>query len=349
MRPPPPNGAPWKGIERGRGVCYNKTLMKILLTGGSGYIGSVTTELLCGDGHQVTVFDNLERGHLEAVDPRARLVVGDLRDPTAIRDAMRAVKPDAVVHFAAYALVGESMQNPMQYFENNLGGGLHLLDAMIRTGVKKIIFSSTCATYGQPEVMPMTEVLPQRPTNPYGESKLMFETALRWEQERRGIQPVFLRYFNACGATEKYGEDHEPETHIIPNVLKVALGQAKAVPVFGDDYATPDGTCVRDYIHIVDLARAHILALEKDVSGPFNLGTGTGFSVQQVVETCRAVTGHSIPVEISPRRPGDPACLVAGAEKAKTVLGWKPQYPDLKTIVQHAWNWHRAHPHGYGK
>ena len=323
--------------------------MKILLTGGSGYIGSVTTELLCGDGHQVTVFDNLERGHIEAVDPRARLVVGDLRDPTGIRDVMRAVKPDAVVHFAAYALVGESMQNPMQYFENNLGGGLHLLDAMIRTGVKKIIFSSTCATYGQPEVMPMTEALPQRPTNPYGESKLMFETALRWEQERRGIQPVFLRYFNACGATEKYGEDHEPETHIIPNVLKVALGQAKAVPVFGDDYATPDGTCVRDYIHIVDLARAHILALEKDVAGPFNLGTGTGFSVRQVIETCREVTGHEIPVEISPRRPGDPDCLVAGAEKAKTVLGWNPQYPDLKTIVQHAWNWHRAHPRGYGK
>lgn len=323
--------------------------MKILLTGGSGYIGSVTTELLCEDGHEVIVFDNLERGHIEAVDPRARLIVGDLREPTSIRDAMRAVKPDAVVHFAAYALVGESMQNPMQYFDNNLGGGLHLLDAMIRTGTKKIIFSSTCATYGQPETMPMTEALPQRPTNPYGESKLMFETALRWEQERRGIQPVFLRYFNACGATEKHGEDHDPETHIIPNVLKVALGQAKAVPVFGDDYATPDGTCIRDYIHIVDLARAHILALEKDVVGPFNLGTGTGFSVKQVIDTCREVTGCDIPEEISPRRPGDPACLVAGAEKAKRDLGWKPQYPDLKTIVQHAWNWHRAHPHGYGK
>lgn len=323
--------------------------MKILLTGGSGYIGSVTTELLCDDGHEVVVFDNLERGHREAVDPRARLVVGDLREPAGIRETMQAVKPDAVVHFAAYALVGESMQNPMQYFENNLGGGLHLLDAMLRTGVRKIIFSSTCATYGQPETMPMTETMPQRPTNPYGESKLMFETALRWEQERRGILPVFLRYFNACGATEKYGEDHDPETHIIPNVLKVALGQAPAVPVFGADYATPDGTCIRDYIHIVDLARAHILALEKDVTGPFNLGTGTGFSVQQVIETCRQVTGHEIPVAISPRRPGDPACLVAGAAKAKEILGWKPQYPDLKAIAQHAWNWHRAHPHGYGK
>lgn len=323
--------------------------MKILVTGGSGYIGSVTTELLCDDGHDVMVFDNLERGHREAVDPRARLVVGDLREPQPIRDALRAWRPDAVVHFAAYALVGESMQEPHTYFENNVGGGLNLLDAMLRADVRKIIFSSTCATYGQPDVLPMTEALPQRPTNPYGESKLMFETALRWEQERRGLQPVFLRYFNACGATEKYGEDHEPETHLIPNVLKVALGQAPAVPVFGDDYDTPDGTCIRDYIHIVDLARAHILALEKDVTGPFNLGTGTGFSVRQVIETCRQVTGHPIPVALSPRRPGDPAGLVAGAEKAKTVLGWQPRYPDLKTIVQHAWDWHRAHPRGYGK
>ena len=323
--------------------------MKIVLTGGSGYIGSVTTELLCDDGHEVVVFDNLERGHREAVDPRARLVVGDLREPLAIRELLAAVKPDAVVHFAAYALVGESMQNPHLYFENNVGGGLNLLDALLRTGVPKIIFSSTCATYGQPETMPMTEALPQRPTNPYGESKLMFETALRWEQERRGLRPVFLRYFNACGATEKYGEDHEPETHLIPNVLKVALGQSPAVPVFGGDYPTPDGTCIRDYIHIADLARAHILALEKDVAGPFNLGTGTGFSVQQVVATCREVTGHPIPVALSPRRPGDPACLVAGADKAKAVLGWNPRYPDLRTIVQHAWDWHRAHPRGYGK
>ncbi len=323
--------------------------MKILLTGGSGYIGSVTTELLCDDGHEVVVFDNLERGHRAAVDPRAKLVVGDLRDPQPIQEAMRQARPDAVVHFAAYALVGESMQNPHLYFENNVGGGLNLLAAMLASGVKKIIFSSTCATYGQPDVMPMTEALPQRPTNPYGESKLMLETALSWAQERSGIQPVFLRYFNACGATEKYGEDHEPETHLIPNVLKVALGQAAAVPVFGNDYATPDGTCIRDYIHITDLARAHILALEQEVTGPFNLGTGTGFSVQEVVETCRQVTGHDIPVALSPRRPGDPACLVAGATKAHDVLGWRPRYPDLPTIVQHAWNWHRAHPHGYCK
>jgi UDP-glucose 4-epimerase len=321
--------------------------MKILLTGGSGYIGSVTTELLCDDGHDVVVFDNLERGHREAVDPRARLIEGDLRDPEPIRRAMAAAAPDAVMHFAAYALVGESMQDPMLYFENNVGGGLHLLDAMLRTGVKKIIFSSTCATYGQPDVLPMTEELPQHPTNPYGESKLMLETALRWEQARRGIQPVFLRYFNACGATEKYGEDHDPETHLIPNILKVALGQAPAVPVFGDDYDTPDGTCIRDYIHIVDLARAHILALEKDVTGPFNLGTGTGFSVRQVLDACREVTGHDIPATVSPRRPGDPAGLVAGAQKAKEILGWCPERADLKTIVRDAWAWHQTHPHGY--
>ena len=323
--------------------------MKILLTGGSGYIGSVTTEMLCDGGHEVTVFDNLERGHIEAVDPRARLVVGDLREPTGILDAVRAAKPDAVVHFAAYALVGESMQDPMMYFDNNTGGGLHLLDAMLKVGVKKIIFSSTCATYGQPDKMPMDETLPQRPTNPYGESKLMFETALRWEQQRRGIQPVFLRYFNACGASAKYGEDHDPETHIIPNVLRVALGQADAVPVFGDDYPTPDGSCIRDYIHIVDLARAHILALEKDVTGPFNLGTGTGFSVKQIVDTCREVTGHDIPVKMSPRRPGDPACLVASAAKAKEILGWEPVRSDIRTVVSDAWAWHQAHPHGYRK
>ncbi len=323
--------------------------MRILVTGGSGYIGSVTTELLCDDGHEVTVFDNLERGHRAAVDPRARLVVGDLREPGPIRDLLTRFRPAAVVHFAAYALVGESMQDPLRYFANNVGGGLHLVAALRAAGVPKIIFSSTCATYGQPETMPMTEDLPQRPTNPYGESKLMLEHVLRWEQAQHGLRPVFLRYFNACGATGKFGEDHEPETHLIPNVLKVALGQAPAVPVFGADYPTPDGTCIRDYIHIVDLARAHILALERDVTGPFNLGTGTGFSVQQVVDTCREVTGHPIPVAVSPRRPGDPACLVAGADQARQALGWQPRYPDLRTIVEHAWTWHRAHPHGYGK
>ncbi|HBA83034.1 MAG TPA: UDP-glucose 4-epimerase GalE [Verrucomicrobia bacterium] len=323
--------------------------MKILVTGGAGYIGSVTTELLLNKGHQVVVFDNLERGHVEAVDGRAKLVRGDLRDREPILQAMKTERPDAVMHFAAYALVGESMQDPMLYFRNNVEGGIHLVDAMLAAGMKKIVFSSTCATYGQPDRMPMTEEIPQHPTNPYGSSKLMLEKILLWCQERKGLEPVFLRYFNACGATEQFGEDHEPESHIIPSVLKVALGQKERAEIFGDDYETPDGTCIRDYIHIVDLAQAHILALKPGLAGAFNLGTGTGFSVKEVVDTCRAVSGHPIPAIVSPRRPGDPARLVAGAQKAKDILGWKPQYPDLKTIVQHAWNWHQAHPRGYAK
>ncbi len=323
--------------------------MKILVTGGAGYIGSVATELLLDEGHEVAVFDNLDRGHPEAVDSRAVFIQGDLREREPVRQALRAVQPNAVMHFAAHALVGESMQDPMLYFRNNVEGGIHLVEAMLENGVKKIIFSSTCATYGQPDRMPMTEDLPQRPTNPYGESKLMLEKILLWCQERKGLEPVFLRYFNACGATEKFGEDHDPESHIIPNVLKVALGQKDEVQIFGDDYETPDGTCIRDYIHIVDLARAHILALKPGLSGAFNLGTGTGFSVKEVIEACRAVTGHKIPMRVAPRRPGDPARLVAGSDKAVKILGWRPQYPDLKTIVQHAWNWHQAHPRGYAQ
>ncbi len=323
--------------------------MKIFLTGGAGYIGSVTSEMLLDAGHEVVIFDNLERGHLEAVDQRARFIKGDLRNREEVLDAMARAKPDAVVHFAAYALVGESMEFPMRYFRNNVTGGVHLVEAMIENGVKKVIFSSTCATYGQPDKMPMTEDIPQRPTNPYGESKLMLEKIMLWEHERHGLKPVFLRYFNACGATAKFGEDHDPETHIIPNVLAVALGKRDKVSVFGDDYPTPDGTCIRDYIHIMDLAQAHILALTCDHVGAFNLGTGDGMSVKQVVEMARKVTGHPIPVQFSARRPGDPARLVAGAEKAKSVLGWKPKYGDLQTIIQHAWNWHKAHPNGYSK
>ena len=329
--------------------------MKIVLTGGSGYIGSVTTELLCDDGHEVVVFDNLERGHREAVDPRARLVVGDLREPQAIRELLAAVKPDAVVHFAAYALVGESMQNPHLYFENNVGGGLHLLDAMLRTGVRKIIFSSTCATYGQPDVLPMTEALPQRPTNPYGESKLMFETALRWEQARRGIQPTFLRYFNACGAMPggAIGEDHRPESHLIPIVLQAANGTRPSIAVYGTDYPTRDGTCVRDYIHVCDLAQAHVLAvrylIDDGKSDVFNLGNGIGFTVLEVLKAAEKVVGHEIPTVLAGRRAGDPATLVASSEKARSVLGWKPQYADIETILETAWQWHSSHPNGYGK
>lgn len=321
--------------------------MKILVTGGAGYIGSVTTELLLDAGHEVTVFDNLGRGHREAIDPRATFIEGDLGDSAAITAAVSQTAPDAVMHFAAYALVGESMEDPSMYFRNNVIGGIHLAEAMVAAGVRKIVFSSTCATYGQPDQVPITEETLQRPQNPYGESKLMFEKILAWHQQINGLQPVFLRYFNACGATAKFGEDHDPETHLIPLVLRVALGQRESVKIFGDDYDTPDGTCLRDYIHISDLAQAHMLALEKDVSGPFNLGTGSGNSVLEVIEACREVTGHAIPAERVARRPGDPARLVASAEKARRVLGWQPTRTDLRTIVESAWAWHRRHPHGY--
>ena len=323
--------------------------MKIFLTGGAGYIGSITTELLLDAGHAVTVFDNLGRGHRPAVDRRAKFIKGDLQRRDKIFKALAAVQPDAVMHFAAFALVGESMQYPERYFDNNVIGGINLVDAMLAAGCKKFIFSSTCATYGQPDKMPMTEDLPQRPQNPYGESKLMLEKVLLWHQQIHGVEPVFLRYFNACGATKKYGEDHDPESHIIPNVLKVALGQKDHVQIFGDDYPTPDGTCIRDYIHIVDLAQAHILALQPGLAGAFNLGNGAGFSVKQVVDAGRAVTGHPIPAVVAPRRSGDPARLISDSAKAKTVLGWQPRHPDIRTIVQHAWDWHRRHPHGYAK
>jgi len=323
--------------------------MKVFLTGGAGYIGSVTTELLLNEGHEVVVFDNLERGHKAAVDKRAKLVVGDLRDPGRIQRAMKNAKPDAVMHFAAYALVGESMKDPGMYFANNATGATNLVEAMVTVGVPRIVFSSTCATYGFPERIPITEDTPQRPVNPYGEAKLMFEKVLLWYEKIHGIQPVFLRYFNACGATEKFGEDHDPETHIIPNVIKVALKQQPQVNIFGDDYDTPDGTCIRDYIHIVDLGRAHILALTGKATGPFNLGTGKGFSVREVVDVVRKVTRRDIPEVISPRRPGDPDRLVASALKAKKILKWTPQYSNLNDIVESAWAWHQAHPDGYKK
>ncbi len=321
--------------------------MKIFVTGGAGYIGSVTTELLLDRGHEVVVFDSLERGHRKAVDERATFVQGDLRNPGDIQDAMASSKPDAVMHFAAFALVGESMEDPGIYFRNNVVGGLNLVDAMLANEVPRIVFSSTCATYGQPEVIPMHEDLPQVPQNPYGESKLQFEGILRWMRERKNLQSVFLRYFNAAGATEKFGEDHDPESHLIPLILFVALGRRDNIKIFGDDYETPDGTCIRDYIHIIDLAQAHILALEGTMQGAYNLGNGSGYSVREVIDTAREVTGHDIPAVTAPRRPGDPARLVAAAEKAHRELGWKPRYPDLKTIMEHAWAWHQKHPNGY--
>ncbi len=321
--------------------------MKVLVTGGAGYIGSVTTELLLNKGHDVVVFDSLERGHRSAIDDRAAFEQGNLRDREAICTVMQQTKPDAVMHFAAYALVGESMEDPGMYYRNNVIGGINLADAMQKADVGKIVFSSTCATYGQPDRVPITEDTLQRPENPYGESKLAFEKALRWYQDIHGIQSVFLRYFNACGATEKFGEDHVPETHLIPLILQVALGQREHISIFGDDYETPDGTCLRDYIHIVDLAQAHILALTGDHSGPFNLGTGTGYSVKEVIDVAREITGHEIPAVNAPRRPGDPPRLVAGNEKAKTILGWNPELDDLRKIIESAWQWHQQHPNGY--
>ncbi len=321
--------------------------MNILVTGGAGYIGSVTTEVLLDNGHAVTVFDNLERGHRDAVDPRAELIEGDLRNRNDIREAMARVSPDAVMHFAAFALVPESMEQPELYFGNNVSGGINLAEAMLEHDVRRIVFSSTCATYGQPDRIPITEDEKQSPTNPYGESKLMLEQALNWYRKLHGMKATYLRYFNACGATARFGEDHDPETHIIPIVLQVALGQRDKVTIYGDDYDTPDGSCIRDYIHIVDLADAHMRALTADEDGPFNLGNGTGYSVNAVIDTARRVTGHPIPSEIGPRRPGDPDRLIAGAERARTVLGWQPRYPQLESIIQSAWDWHQAHPNGY--
>jgi len=320
---------------------------KVLVTGGAGYIGSVTSEQMLDKGLEVIIFDNLERGHKEAIDKRAKFIKGDLRDESKIMRVMKDVKPDAVMHFAAYALVPESMKKPDMYFRNNLYGGVNLVNAMSKVGVGKIVFSSTCATYGQPKKVPITEETPQNPANPYGESKLQFEKVLKWYNELEGMQTVFLRYFNACGATKKFGEDHDPETHIIPLVLQVALGKREKVYIYGDDYKTPDGTCLRDYIHIVDLAQAHILALRSKYSGAFNLGNGSGYSVQEVIEMAREVTGHAIPAEIAPRRPGDPAALIAAADKARKLLNWKPKYPELRDIIQSAWDWHQAHPFGY--
>jgi UDP-glucose 4-epimerase len=322
--------------------------MNVFVTGGAGYIGSVCVEELLKAGHRVTVFDNLSEGHRSAVDKRATLVLGDLNERAAIMTAIKAAAPQAVLHFAAHALVGESMTNPSKYFRNNVGGGLNLLDAAVEAGVKKFVFSSTCATYGVPERMPMTEDLSQKPVNPYGESKLMFEKILLWYQQLHGLEFAAFRYFNAAGASAQFGEDHRIESHLIPNVLKVALGQKTHCDIFGTDYPTPDGTCIRDYIHIIDLAEAHMLALEPGKQGFFNLGNGGGYSVREVIQACEKVTGKPIKTIEKPRRPGDPPRLVAAANKARQELGWNPKYPKLEEIVSTAWNWHKAHPEGYG-
>ena len=321
--------------------------MNVLVTGGAGYIGSVCVEELCAAGHRVSVVDNLSEGHRAAVDSRASLFEADLSVPGQVEEVFDVAGPQAVIHFAAHALVGESMTNPGKYFRNNVAAGLNLLQAAVDRKVGKFVFSSTCAVYGVPGQVPMSEDLPVAPVNPYGESKLMFERMLQWFGRVHGLEFVAFRYFNAAGASRRFGEHHRVETHLIPNVLKVALGQAPHCEIFGDDYPTPDGTCVRDYIHVVDLADAHIRALAPGRKGIFNLGNGAGYSVRQVIEACERITGTRIPTVQRPRRPGDPPRLVASAEKALRELGWQRRYPALDEIVATAWAWHREHPAGY--
>ena len=322
--------------------------MKIFVVGGAGYIGSVCSELLLNEGHDVAVFDNLSEGHRAAVDPRAKFIEGNLSVFDDTRAALAGFEPDAVMHFAASALVGESMQDPSKYFRNNIANGLNLLDAMIATGVNRLVFSSTCAIFGPPERLPIEEELPKNPINPYGESKLAFEKILRWYDQIHGLRFVSLRYFNAAGASEKFGEQHRIETHLIPNVLKVALNQKPHVDIYGTDYDTPDGTCIRDYIHILDLSQAHILALKSNKSEFYNLGTGGGTSVREVIESCRKITGKEISAVEKPRRPGDPARLVAASDKIQREIGWRPRFQNIDAIIESAWRWHQKFPNGYG-
>jgi len=322
--------------------------MKVFVTGGAGYIGSVCVEELLNAGHEVTVYDNLSEGHRAAVDKRARFILGHPEQEGDVLKAVKSAAPEAIMHFAAFALVGESMQTPRKYFHNNFVNALKFVDAAVDCGVKKFVFSSTCATYGVPEALPITEQTPQRPINPYGESKLMLEKALMWYQQAYKLEFIAFRYFNAAGASVSYGEHHRVETHLIPNVLFAALGKKERVEVLGTDYPTPDGSCVRDYIHVQDIAQAHILGLQAGKAGFYNLGNGNnGYSVKEVIESCRKVTGRKIEVVEKPRRPGDPPTLVANAAKAMGELGWKPKYSRIEDIVQSAWTWHLSHPNGY--
>lgn len=326
--------------------------MAILVTGGAGYIGSHTVMYLKSRGKDVIVLDNLQKGHRGALS-NVTFYQGDLRDESLLDEIFTENKVDAVIHFAANSLVGESVEKPLEYYDNNVIGSYHLIKKMVEHKVFKIVFSSTAATYGNPVRVPIMEEDPTVPTNPYGDTKLAIEKMLGWADGAYGLKSVCLRYFNAAGADPdgKIGEDHTPESHLIPIVLQAALGQREKVSIFGDNYQTEDGTCIRDYIHVLDLADAHYLALKKlgetGESGVYNLGNGTGFSVKQVIDTCRRVTGKEINAEIAPRRAGDPAVLIASSEKAKTELGWVPQYPALEEIVTHAWNWHQNHPNGY--
>ena len=327
--------------------------MAILVLGGAGYIGSHTVYELIDAGRDVVVADNLLTGFRAAVHPKARFYQLDIRDRSALDELFTKEKIEGVIHFAASSQVGESMSDPLKYYDNNLHGTMVLLQAMVAHGVDKIVFSSTAATYGEPERVPILETDRTDPTNCYGETKLAMEHMMRWVSRAHGLKYVALRYFNACGAhpSGAIGEAHNPETHLIPLILQVPNGQREKISIFGDDYPTKDGTCIRDYIHVSDLAQAHILALDHLLQGGesdvFNLGNGVGFTVKEVIDVARAVTGHPIPAETCPRRAGDPAQLIASSKKAVEQLGWKPKYNDLNTIIASAWKWHSAHPRGY--
>lgn len=327
--------------------------MAILVAGGAGYIGSHMVKDLIEHGYDVVVADNLSTGHKKAINPKAKFYYGDIRDRAFLDRIFVNEEIEAVVHFAAFSIVPESMSEPLKYFDNNTSGMVTLLEAMRDFGVKYIVFSSTAATYGTPEHMPIKETDPQKPINPYGLSKLMMEQMMAWADKAYGIKFVALRYFNVAGATPDgtIGEDHGPETHLVPIIMQVAQGKRKELSIFGDDYNTPDGTNVRDYVHVMDLADAHILALQylkkNNQSNQFNLGSSTGFSNKQMLEAAREVTGKEIPAKMAPRRPGDPDSLVAASEKAREVLGWKPKFDDVHDIIATAWKWHSTHPKGY--
>lgn len=327
--------------------------MTILVLGGAGYIGSHTVYALIEKGEDVVIVDNLETGYEGAIHPKARFYKGDIRDRAFIDSVFDKEKIDAVIHFAANSLVGESMTNPLKYYDNNVNGTKVLLQSMVAHGIDKIVFSSTAATYGEPENVPILETDKTEPTNTYGETKLSMEKMFKWTDKAHGLKYVSLRYFNACGAHESgsIGEAHNPETHLIPLILQVPLGKRESISIYGDDYPTHDGTCIRDYIHVTDLAQAHILAVEYLMKGNesniFNLGNGIGFTVKEVIDTARKVTRHPIPAVVTPRRAGDPARLIASSDKAREVLGWNPCHADLEEIIASAWKWHSTHPQGY--
>jgi len=326
--------------------------MRVLVTGGAGYIGSIVSAELLRAGHQVIVYDDLSHGHRRALPKGAEVIIGEVGEREALGRAFQQHRPEAVMHFAALIEAGESMRFPERYFRNNTASSLTLLECMLQHDCKRLVFSSTAALYGNPERTPIQEDAPLVPTNAYGESKLLVERMLAWFHRIHGLRYASLRYFNAAGGAGELGEDHQPESHLIPLVLQVAQGKRPSISIYGTDYPTPDGTCIRDYVHVLDLASAHVLALNALAARDqliYNLGNGRGFSVRQVVEVARKVTGHAITAEDAPRRPGDPAVLVASSEKICRELGWQPRYPELEQIVASAWEWRRTHPNGYDK